>query len=213
LLFFNIFNADKPIHMSILNKAKWIIGILLVFGLIIATNVIDKKNFKQIRDSVVTIYEDRLLAKEIIFDISTLVHDKEMAIALADSGFYKNRNAQVNEELQRDIEKFEQTELTRAEKYEFKELKKNLSLLREAETSLLESDFESKESAQTKIREIKENLTKLSGIQISEGKKHLFLSKRAAESIELYTQLEIYFLIFLAIVVQIIILYNPKTPK
>jgi hypothetical protein len=199
--------------MSILNKAKWIIGILLVFGLIIATNVIDKKNFKQIRDSVVTIYEDRLLAKEIIFDISTLVHDKEMAIALADSGFYKNRNAQVNEELQRDIEKFEQTELTRAEKYEFDELKKNLSLLREAETSLLESDFESKESAQTKISEIKENLSELSGIQISEGKKHLFLSKRAAESIELYTQLEIYFLIFLAIVVQIIILYNPKTPK
>lgn len=199
--------------MSVLNKAKWIIGILLVFGLIIATNLIDKKNFKQIRNSVVTIYEDRLLAKEIIFDVSTLVHDKEMAIALADTAFYNNRNTQVNQALQEDMVKFEQTELTRAEKYEFEELKKNLSLLREAETRLLESDFESKESAQTKISEIKENLSELSGIQISEGKKHLFLSKRAAESIELYTQLEIYFLIFLAIVVQIIILYNPKTPK
>ena len=62
--------------MSILNKAKWIIGILLVVGLIIATNLIDKKNFEQIRNSVVTIYEDRLLAKEIIFEISALVHEK-----------------------------------------------------------------------------------------------------------------------------------------
>jgi len=199
--------------MSILNKAKWIIGILLVLALIIATNLIDKKNFKQIRDSVVTIYEDRLLAKEIIFDVSTLIQDKEMAIALADTGFYKNRNTQLNEELQESIEKFEQTELTRAEKYEFEELKQNLSLLREAETRLMESDFESKQSAQERVQEIKVNLKELSSIQISEGKKHLFLSKRAAESIDLYTQLEIYFLIALAIIVQIIILYNPKTPK
>jgi hypothetical protein len=199
--------------MSILNKAKWIIGVLLVFGLIIATNLIDKKNFQQIRDSVVTIYEDRLLAKEIIFDISTLVHEKEMAIALSDTGFFQRRNAQVNEELQKDIEKFEQTELTRPESYEFKELKRNLSLLQEAENSLIESDFEATETAEEKIKDIKKNLTNLSGIQISEGKKHLFLSKRAAESIELYTQLEIYFLIALAIIVQIIILYNPKTQK
>ena len=213
MLFFNIFNANKSFHMSILNKAKWIIGILLVLALIIATNLIDKKNFKQIRDSVVTIYEDRLLAKEIIFDVSTLIQDKEMAIALADTGFYKNRNTQLNEELQESIEKFEQTELTRAEKYEFEELKQNLSLLREAETRLMESDFESKQSAQERVQEIKVNLKELSSIQISEGKKHLFLSKRAAESIDLYTQLEIYFLIALAIIVQIIILYNPKTPK
>jgi len=197
--------------MSILNKVKWIIGILLVFGLIIATNLIDKKNFQQIRDSVVTIYEDRLLAKEIIFDISTLVHEKEMAIALSDTEFFTGRNAQVNEELEKGIEKFEQTELTRPESYEFKELKRNLSLLQDAENSLIESDFEATETAEEKIEDIKMNLNNLSGIQISEGKKHLFLSKRAAESIELYTQLEIYFLIALAIIVQIIILYNPRT--
>jgi len=199
--------------MSILNKAKWIIGVLLVFGLIIATNLIDKKNFKQIRDSVVTIYEDRLLAKEIIFDISTLIHEKEMAIALSDTGFFQGRNAKVNELIQKDIEKFEQTELTRPESYEFKELKRNLSLLQDAENSLLESDFKAAETAEEKIEDIKKNLNNLAGIQISEGKKHLFLSKRAAESIELYTQLEIYFLILLAIVIQVIILYNPKTPK
>lgn len=199
--------------MSILNKVKWIIGVLLVFGLIIATNLIDKKNFKQIRDSVVTIYEDRLLAKEIIFDISRTVHEKEMALALADTGFFNNRNAEINEQLEKDIEKFGQTELTRPEKYEFKELRRNLNLLQKAEKDLVESNFESRESAREKVEEIKQNLNKLSGIQISEGKKHLFLSERAADSIDLYTQLEIYFLIALAIIVQIIILYNPKTPK
>jgi len=199
--------------MSILNKAKWIIGILLVVGLIIATNLIDKKNFEQIRNSVVTIYEDRLLAKEIIFEISALVHEKEMAIALKDSSFFSNRNPEVNEQLARDIEKFEQTELTRQEEVKFNQLKRNLSQLRDMEESFIDSGFESVDSAIEKSLQIDQNLIALSEIQISEGKKHVFLSKRAADSIDLYTQVEIYFLIFLAIVVQIIILYNPKTPK
>jgi len=199
--------------MTILNKAKWIIGILLVLGLIIATNLIDKKNFNQIKSSVLTIYEDRLLAKEIIFEVSILIHEKEMAVALADTSFYANRNSNINEKLQEDIEKFQATELTRAEKYEFDELKRNISLLREAETKLVASDFETKEPVLERLEMINENLINLSGIQVSEGKKHMFLSKRAAESIELYTQIEIYLLIVLAIIVQIIILYNPKTPK
>jgi len=53
--------------MAFYNKAKWILGILMVFVLIIATNLIDKNNFLKVRDSVVTIYEDRLVAKDLIF--------------------------------------------------------------------------------------------------------------------------------------------------
>jgi len=36
------------------------------------------------------------------------------------------------------------------------------------------------------------------------------LSQRAIDDVELFTQIEIYSLIFLAIIAQIIILYNPK---
>lgn len=36
------------------------------------------------------------------------------------------------------------------------------------------------------------------------------ISKKAIDSVELFTQIEIYLLIFLAIVIQIIVMYNPK---
>lgn len=196
--------------MSILNKIKWILGILLIFALIIATNLIDKENFKQIKKSVVSIYEDRLLAKEIIFEISTLVNEKEMAIVASDSSFYLHENAVVNEKINQAIDRFEQTELTRQEKLEFDALKRNLMLLQELEAKLMSNGFQLQESAREEIKEIKSNLVDLSGIQIEEGKKHLLLSERAVDSIELYTQLEIYFLILLAIILQVIILYNPK---
>jgi hypothetical protein len=73
--------------MTFYNKIKWVLGILMVFVLIVATNLIDRSNFIQVRDSVVTIYEDRLIANDLIFEISKLVQEKEIAVALSDSIF------------------------------------------------------------------------------------------------------------------------------
>jgi len=36
------------------------------------------------------------------------------------------------------------------------------------------------------------------------------ITKRALDSVELFTQIEIFILVFLAIVIQIIVMYNPK---
>ncbi|MBN2867557.1 MAG: chemotaxis protein, partial [Flavobacteriaceae bacterium] len=60
------------------------------------------------------------------------------------------------------------------------------------------------------ISKIKKNLEDLSKIQLLEGSKQMSISKKAIDSVELFTQIEIYLLIFLAIVIQIIVMYNPK---
>jgi hypothetical protein len=46
------------------NKIKWSVGLLLVIVLIVSTNFIDQNNFQRIQDSVTSIYEDRLIAKD-----------------------------------------------------------------------------------------------------------------------------------------------------
>jgi hypothetical protein len=61
-----------------------------------------------------------------------------------------------------------------------------------------------------KIEDVKRNLSSLSEIQLNEGKRQLMLSKRAMDSIELFTDIEIYILIALAILIQIIVVYQPK---
>ncbi|GAL70380.1 hypothetical protein [Jejuia pallidilutea] len=65
----------------------------------------------------------------------------------------------------------------------------------------------------TGINNLKENLDELSEIQINEGKRQMSISQKAIDTVELFTQIEIYLLVFLAIVIQIIVMYNPKQNK
>ena len=192
--------------MGFYSKVKWILGILMIFILIIATNLIDRNNFVRIKDSLENIYEDRLIAKDLIFEISKAVQEKELAAAKLDSVFFLNRNKQVNIDIETTIDKFEKTKLITEEARVFNDFKNNLAILMKSEAlKPIENN-----SYNNQILKVKNNLYDLSKIQMNEGKKQMSISKRAIDSIELFTQLEIYALIFLGIIVQVIVIYNPK---
>jgi hypothetical protein len=196
--------------MAFYDKLKWVLGILMVFVLIITTNLIDKNNFVRVRDSVVTIYEDRLIAKELIFEMLKSVHQKELAVLLSDSTFFNNNNTKVNAKLMSLISRFEQTKLTNEEENVFNDLKENIQSLLESERKLLNSDFNDNSQVVNRIESLKINLDDLSKIQINEGSRQMSISKRAIDTVELFTRIEIYLLVFLAIVIQIIVMYKPK---
>jgi len=196
--------------MKIFDKAKWILAILMVFVLILATNLIDQNNFVRVRDSVITLYEDRLVAKSLIFDMSKAIHEKEVAVLKNDTAFFNGFNKNVNADLDRLIAKFKTTKLTNEESKLFITLEENLSNLKTAENTYRNSDFQDETTLQQQIIQFKSNLDDLSDIQLKEGSRQLSISKEALKTVELYTQIEIYFLVGLAIAVQIIILYNPK---
>lgn len=196
--------------MTFLNKIKWILGILLVFVLIATTNLIDRNNFVRVRDSVVTIYEDRLIAKELIYEMSKSVNAKEIALIAKDSSFFNKKNQTLNTQIEGILSRFEKTKLTPEESEIFEELKSNFKALFNSEKNGYTSNSENNLTATGLISNIKDNLDKLSKIQISEGSKQLAISKKAIDTVELFTQIEIYLLVFLAIAIQIIIIYNPK---
>lgn len=196
--------------MTFYDKVKWILGILIVFVLIVTTNLIDRNNFVRVKDSVVTIYEDRLIANDLIFEISKLIQEKEIAIVVSDSDFYSEKNSSVNKKIQNFIAKYDETKLTKEEHLVFEKLKDNIKTLSKIEGVFLESGLEDKKNLLNHIFEIKENLYDLTKIQLEEGKRQMSISKRAIDTVELFTQIEIYLLIFLAIVIQFIVMYNPK---
>lgn len=199
--------------MTVLNKIKWVLGILMIFVLIIATNLIDRNNFLRVKDSVITIYEDRLVVNDIIFEFARYVQEKEIAMVTVDSSFYSDRNMAINDKIQNLIIRYEDTKLTKEEEKVFNEFKENLDGLASQEVAFVQSDLTQKTPLQTKINEVKENLHDLSKIQLSEGGRQMNISKKAVDAVELFTRLEIYVLIFLAFIVQVIILYNPKTKE
>jgi len=199
--------------MSFFNKVKWILGISMVFFLIIATNLIDKNNYSKIKDSVKTIYKDRLLVKGLILDIKDIVHKKELASVEQDSVFYTSQVEQLNQKMDLLISNFENTKLTKQEEKLLKQFKKDHKSLVNKEQNLSKFTSEELKSLQPYINQLSGGLKNLSAIQLQEGEKELAISRRAIESVELFTQIEIYFLIFLAVIVQIIVIYNPRKTK
>ena len=164
----------------------------------------------RVRDSVVTIYEDRLVANVLIFETLKSVLQKELAVSLSDTTFFKSQNSKINNNLKSLVSRFEQTKLTLEEANAFSDLKKNVQLLLDSESRFLKSDYSDRSSVVNHIEDLKINLNDLSEIQLNEGSRQMSISKRAVDTVELFTQIEIYILAFLAILIQIIIMYKPK---
>lgn len=194
--------------MSFLKKMKWILGILLVFILIITTNLIDKNNFSRVRDSVVTIYEDRLIAKDLIYEINNAIQLKQIAIISQDSLFFTSKNNEINNNVEGLIDRYQETKLTPREREVFEDLKEKIASAKKLESASFNELVSSK--YKNKILEIKDFLKELSEIQLKEGSRQVSISQKALQTIELFTQIEIYLLVFLAVVIQIIVMYKPK---
>lgn len=200
----------KIINMNIYAKLKWILGVLMIFLLIITTNLIDKENFKRINNSVTNIYEDRLIAKDIIFTIYKNINQKEHAILMADIAFFKVNNLKINNDINALLQKFEDTNLTLEEAQVFNTLKNQVIALNKIEINDLDDVNNDKIKMLNHIKTVKNTLYNLSKIQLKEGERQVSLSNKAFSTIELFTQIEIYILVFLAIIIQIVILYYPK---
>lgn len=196
--------------MTFYNKIKWVLGILVVFLLILATNLIDRNSFLRVRNSVVSIYEDRLVAKGLLFDMSSLVHEKEVAVAASDSVFFLKRNARINTDMEELALRLETTKLTTEEKGVLKELKNSLTTLETTETAFIQSDFVQSAALMNQLAAVKKKLRTLSKIQLQEGKRQVAISQQAVDLVELFTHLEIYMLIAMAILIQVIVIYRPK---
>lgn len=196
--------------MEFFNKAKWVLGIIIIFVLVAATNIIDRENFSRVRDSVVSIYEDRLVANDLIFEILKSVQEKEIAAVTSDSVFYLEKNRMINTEMKSFIKRYELTKLTPEEEELFDEYKSNYEQLISAELALVKSNFTEKKQLLSAVSKVKKNLYALSKIQLTEGSKQMSISENALNTIDLFTTIEINILIFLAILIQIIVIYNPK---
>jgi hypothetical protein len=193
--------------MNIFTKIRWVASILLVFFIVLITNIIDRDNFNRLTNSVKTMFEDRIVASDLLFDITRIIKEKQIAILTTDTNFFKNQNNKLNQEIDQLLDRYEITKLTEKEKRHLNLLQEELKTLKQKEKS--DVNLSNGELIKS-IEIIDEQLYKLSKIQLQEGKEQVLISNKAKDTINLYTQGEIIFLIIMAVLVQIIILYKPK---
>jgi hypothetical protein len=192
--------------MRVFAKIRWAASILLVFCVVLFTNIIDRENFNQLSDSVTTMYEDRIVASDLLFDLSAIIQKKQIAALTSDTLFFMNQNEGYNQKIRTLLDRYSRTKLTEKEKLVFSQLQKELSALREKEKQPIRLH----ENMLQNIEKIDRHLHDLSKIQIQEGRRQVFISNKAKDTINFFTQGEIIFLIIMAILIQIIILYKPK---
>lgn len=192
-----------------MKKLKWFLGISLVFFLIIATNLIDKDNFTRIRNSVTTIHNDRVVANGLIFSLTELLHEREIAYLTKDAKFFTGKSNVQGNEIDSILIAYQRTELTEQEKHELLALQSTFDKIKKAEAH--NPTFLTNDSNYQKYLEAsKNNLRELTSIQLAESKRQLMNSENVMDSVELFTRLEIYALVLIAIILQIIVIYNPK---
>lgn len=194
--------------MTLFSKIKWVLGIVLIFVLVITTNLIDRQNFAIVNDSIETIYADRLVAQDIIYDLSSSMQEKKL-LYLQNEQVLASGHQVINSRLDTDLDRFGKTRLTLAEASIFNQLKKEISLLKSYEDGV-NDERKSRDDVQKTMDSIRKYLDDLSDVQMTEARRELHESKMAIASANLFTQLEIAALVIMAILVQVIILYTPK---
>ena len=190
-------------------KLKWILGISVVFLLILATSFLNRSKFKMVENSIETIYQDRLVAHDLVFKMSLIIQRKLLDYSLHDSLLHEMHLRPDHQEMAELIDEFHATRLTQEEANILRNFEKNYNDLEALEEA---RDFDNPEHERL-LKDLNENIMDLSEIQMVEGRRELFESRRAMDSVNLLTKMEIYVLIFLAVVLVVIVVYKPAKDR
>lgn len=210
-------DKQRAITMSVTNKIIWILGILCAFLFILITGRTNIRNFEKVQSSIEEIYEDRLVVKGLIFDLSTLIQRKEVAFLKKDEKFFELTNETVNAQIEEQLRAFRATKLTLYEEKTLahftKGVEKLLSIEEEAQLSKGFKNIDSSQNFFDQIDSLQEDLKTLSHIQLSEGRRKLILSDQAVDSMYTFARAENYMLIFCGILMLIVIFIVPGIKK
>ena len=146
---------------SLSQKTRLGAGLAVLIIFLLLNNIINQQNFKDIERSAMSIYEDRLLPSQYIFEIREYVFKGQLLQKSTDSDGKDKKMAAYQSAVTVLIEKYEQTLLTTKEKVDFTSLKSNLYqfFVKHDDASVQQASFEN----------ILEDLNSLLYIQSGEG--------------------------------------------
>ena len=193
------------------------VGLILAmaFLLVLGSNRLDQRHFSTIQATVNSVYKDRVVVQNIIYQLNNIFHQKELQ--LFEESNLNSIGASTNVKVEDLLANFEATELT-FEEYnllqEFKELYLDLkkSETTRPETSLSGTNFKPMPAIQ-KIKEIKGKLNGLAEIQLEQSGQLTQVSNKSLGMNILLSKLEIAFLIIIGIAMVILIFYPINTEK
>jgi hypothetical protein len=199
-------------------KIKIAIALAVIFALVLCTNLLDKKRFGELHETIKSVHKDRLLVENYVFNIAQSVNHKRIGLyelllrpdSVWDTSFNKS-----NEVISLNINDFGHTVLTKEEDAVLNKLAQDITELKSKEKSFLSKESRTASALQELLEQheqINNKLARLSAIQLEEGKKLLYISNNIITSNNLTSRLELGLLIVFGLVIQGIII-SSKPPQ
>lgn len=199
--------------LSTAQKLRAGIALVIVFLLIIATNQIDSNHFSIVKKTLSTVYEDRILVKNYIYNISRLLDKKQNALRSQSYGQLDSLNTASNDSIRVLIDRFSKTFLTEQEAVRFRSLENSLNSLFNHEMQLnqevVDDQLPTMDVIDNYYDRIFEDLDALSKIQIEESRREIMQSNKSIDTSDLISRIEIGVLIFIGVLLQLLIFLKP----
>jgi len=203
--------------MSLESKFTCIIILLCSFLLILATGRVNIRNFEEVQHSIEEIYSDRLVVKGLIFELSALLHKKELSLVF-DKEKNNMQNELINAQIAKNLQEFRTTQLTSNEEKTLDRFSKGVKFLQAVEKEVDLSNRENLDKIQInqlsdKIQSLQKDLKTLSGIQLSEGKHKMNVSNAAVVKMYKFERIENYALLILGVMMLFFVFIPRPKPK
>jgi len=200
-------------------KIKIAIALSLVLFLIFAKSLVDKSNVDELEASFVSVYEDRLVVQDYIFNITELLFRMRLLVADTESlEQYLSVKKQVmdyHDQILNIISSFEETHLTPKESDYLNEFKSLITEKLEIESYFTDLE-ESEQNYQTTVEKFNTDfervfydLRELSKIQLREGEKLTNLSYRIKARSDIWLQFE-YAVLFVLLIIISMLIYSSR---
>lgn len=175
-------------------RLKFFLVLGISFLLILIANLIDYNYILNVRHNVNSVYQDRVVAQDYIYQLNNLFHQKQLSLTENTPSVYSESQ---NDSIDRLLASFAETELTPNESNFFVALQKNYVELVSLENVLSAQNTAHavREDIKRELHEIKRNLDDLEGVQFTEGGQMTQLSNRSLGMNAFLSKLELAFLI------------------
>ncbi len=194
-------------------KQRILVGLVLItaFLLVLGSNLLDRKYFSTIQESVKSIYDDRIVVQDYIYQLQDMAHEMEVALL-------KGEHVQGNERSEKIktlLLDFSKTKLTRDEARLLERLDRQFSGLARSGTGFVSTEGQQLTEAKVlpQLAQIKQTLDGLEEIQLEQSNMLTQLSEKTLGINRTLSNLEVVFLVIIGISILVLAFYPVKVLK
>ena len=195
--------------LSIKQRIQAGLVLTVAFLLVLGSNLLDRRYFTAIQETVKSIYKDRIVVQDYIYQLQDMAHEREVAFL---KGEERNGLSGWHNEIKALLNDFSKTKLTRDEARLLKQLDDQFTALAllEAKNMEMDSDQRARTGVPVHLTHIMDLLDGLEQIQLEQGGMLTQLSEKTLGVNRMLSNLEMVFLAIIGISILILAFYPVK---